>query len=338
MGARILATWIITDADTGKSQFPQIGTIPSSDPKLHAVYWRCVTTFFACAYRVRDPGLRLVLFSNQIGPPPFVGRLLDRFGVEFIQVPLQHLPPDGYYGRWRNQFYILDLIQYLAAEAFESCVILDSDCIVNQEISEIYASIEQYGALTYCYEYPSGSVINGLTREQLRLLYQAMVGAPLDREPYYYGGEFFGVSSRVVRILAAEGEATWQECLRRFHLQQPKFNEEGHLLSYLYWKLGLAHNTAAPFVKRLWTQAQCRNLNDRDSCLPIWHVPAEKKYGLRSLYQAVLDDHSWFWRAEPGDEWRARIGRLLGIPRLSYGKRIGDFTRKGLLHLHWTDL
>ena len=128
-----------------------------------------------------------------------------------------------------------------------------------------------------------------------------------------------------------EVDSLWAECLRRAAEGLPKLNEEAHFLSFLYGKLGYRGGTANEFIRRIWTQLRRHNACHEDMELSIWHVPAEKRYGLRDLYKLVIDQESWFWNMPPGQLWKVRLGELLGIPEARLPKKIKDLCR-GIRH------
>lgn len=56
-----------------------------------------------------------------------------------------------------------------------------------------------------------------------------------------------------------------------------KFNEEAHMLSFVYYKLGYEAKTANTIIKRIWTQLYgTHNVLPEDHSLTIWHLPVEK--------------------------------------------------------------
>ncbi len=331
MKQKVLATWIVNDTKVEQSWFPQAGKIQSDNPQVHFMYWRCVADFFACASRTCGDSCRLVLFTNRPIAAPDIKNFLVSLGVEVIVVPLAHLPPVGYHGSWRNQFYILDLIQYLAKTAEnESYVILDSDCVINKSLDPLYQELTQKGALLYSMSYSEEHSINGLTRVEMKALYEEISGEPLTEIPRYCGGEFFAATSEAIRAMAELSEAIWRECMDRFELGKAKFNEEAHFLSYLYFRLGFEHDTANRFIKRLWTQFSYRNVEPQDYELAIWHVPAEKRYGFKRLYRVIRKRDSWFWKMPAVDRWRARIGVMLGIPAFGTHKKLQDLGNRVL--------
>ena len=119
-------------------------------------------------------------------------------------------------------------------------------------------------------------------------------------------------------------EPLWETCLARFAAGKSKFNEEAHFLSYLYAKLGYTNAPANPYIGRIWTGLKYRNASAKDFELMIWHVPAEKKHGIKRLFQQIIRPHSQFWTIAPGRDFSRYVAAYLGIPNSSPIKKSRD--------------
>lgn len=134
----VIGTWLHAEPKGAESRYPQVGGASSSSA-FQDVYWRCVMLFFASSVR-HNPSATHRLFTT-VPSVPDVGSFstsafLKRLNVEVIQVPFTYLPPPGYYGAWRNQFYILDIIKYLDAHGApdEQYVILTPTACLRQRL------------------------------------------------------------------------------------------------------------------------------------------------------------------------------------------------------------
>ncbi len=190
-----ICTWIYLDSPEESSEYPQVGK-KSHLPDFQKVYWKCVAVFFACSTRF-NPKRRHVLFTNkrQQEFPNADGLDLNSFlkglNVEIVTIPLTWQTPEGYFGKWRNQFYIFDILQFIEtkwsdddskssehsnkdtmkrSDDLESSdleqtafVILDSDCIINRPLDALFAEIEKYGLLALPMPYSDTHDINGVT-------------------------------------------------------------------------------------------------------------------------------------------------------------------------------
>ena len=330
----LIATWVYLDPIGQESQYSQVPGV-SSNTDFQAIYWRCVATFFATSIR-NNPQAQHVLFTNA-DHLPIMGdfdlqAFLSRQQVEVIRVSNTHLPPPGYYGAWRNQFYVFDIIQHLAATLSPEtcCIVLDSDCVWVRGINTMEEAIRRVGLLTYDIGLKPGWPQNGLTPEEMKLIYEELSGSILDHFPVYIGGELFAATGEAARRVAAEIPPLWDEMMEAHRQGRLKFNEEAHALSYLYHKLDYPSGTANPFIKRIWTGLLYeKNVSARDLELTIWHVPVEKRFGLGRLFTEVRNPVSRFWSIAPGSELAHYVGSYLGIPRRSPAKLIRD-VRKAL--------
>ena len=324
MPAPTLATWLYAEAPDEESLYPQVvgQGAPSSD-RFQAVYWRCVALFFASAARW-TPGARLVLFTNVDAVPAVdgvpLGPELDRLGVEVVRLAYTFQPPEGYFGAWRNQFYVFDAVRWLAAETADDDVamLLDSDCVWARPADRMAAMARRHGTLTYDLGRPADAPENGLTPTELGAIHAELAPAfgvaPPDAAPPYVGGELVAGTGSVLRQMEATFDPLWEEMRRRHAEGRPKYNEEAHALGLAYHVLGASYGTANPYLRRIWTTLlKGDDARPPDLDLTVWHVPGEKRYGIRRLFPAALDRDGPFWTLD-GDAWRAWAGAQLGLP------------------------
>ncbi len=340
-----IGTWMYGEPEGEESFYPAVGGNTSA-PSFQAVYWRCVATFFATSAR-QNPHAHHVLFTNFEQVPRVDGfdlaALLARLGVETVRLPFTYLPPEGYFGSWRNQFYIFDIIHHLAGRLApdDTALVLDSDCVWVRPADEMVGATAACGLLTYEVAYPEGMDVHGLSRRDMGALYRDLLGADwtgtdepvaVPAAPPYHGGELFAATGRAVQQVAERIDPLWDEMLGRFRRGAPKFNEEAQALSFLYHALGYPGGTADPFIRRIWTtlfRSEPALPSDQD--LTLWHLPAEKRYGIRYLFEGMKRERSRFWTTPLGEPFRAYLGRQLGVPRRTPQKLIRD-TASGLAH------
>ena len=330
-----IATWFYAEREGAESVYPQVGG-RSSSTWFQAVYWRCVVDFFGASARV-NPDARHRLYTNVDAVPDIDGfdtaAFLDRLGVETVVLPYAWEPPAGYFGAWANQFYVLDVTRHLAESLAPDAVgvLLDSDCVFTRPAAPLVAAAETHGVLTLDANIGPDEEQNGLTPRQMGQIYAELDGAPTAGAagggaagiPTYVGGEIVAGTRPALQAVVAEAERLWPEMLRRHEAGLPKFNEEAHLLSYVYHSLGYPVGTADPFLDRIYTWFTGATVRPGHEDLMIWHLPNEKRLGLRRLFDAVRDERSWFWDA-PDAAWRARLGTTLGVPRRTPAKWVRD--------------
>ena len=333
-GELYVCTWLFADSVDEEMEHYQVRGRSSSE-EFQAVYWRCVAVFFATSVRQR-PSARHVLFTNVEHPPVVDGvpmaSLLAELGVEIVPLPLTFTTPSGYYHEWRNQFYVFDILEYLDRRLadVDAAIVLDADCVWVSSVEPMEAALRRDGSLTYVVTYAPDWKINGLTRVEM----SAIAGDLLElevRHPFVYcGGELVATTGTALRTLTPELRAVWSEMLARHDRREPVFHEEGHTLSFVYQKLGYPLGNGDPFIRRIFTDSLRaeNNVSRHDHGLTVWHVPLEKRLGIRRLFAHVNDPTSAFWTLPPDVELRSFLGAALGVPRTSARKRALDLARR----------
>jgi len=316
-----IATWFVADDARHATAAPQVGR-DSSSQRFHDVYWRCVCVFYLFS-KLRNPGASHLFFSNV--EPPAIGRLsvadyLRRLGVATVRLPITYRLPSGLVSAWGNQFYILDIIRWATQHLSGSLVVLDSDCVWSGGCQDLAAALERHGALTYRIDYPATHDINGTTRIEMKALLAAF-GHPVDEVPYYAGGEIFAAAVDFCRRAWPTIERVWEQNIAAAR-SGPFLREEALFLSTVFAIHGVEGGTANRFIKRLWTGRKGSNVEPADVGLPIWHLPSEKKTGLRWLFERYVEGGRSLPRDEDGG--REALAKHLGIPRRGLVKRAGD--------------
>ena len=108
---------------------------------------------------------------------------------------LSNKTPIDWYGSWRNQFYIFDILTYIenTFEQEDNFLILDSDCVFTNSAKDIFSDISKYGNIAYNLYFNDNHSENGITPVEMAKLYNKIFNS---NEKYisYYGGEFLGAT------------------------------------------------------------------------------------------------------------------------------------------------
>jgi len=308
-----ITTWIYLDSPEETSEYPQVGK-GSHQSDFQKVYWRCVTVFFALSKHY-NPTARHILFSNKKAEefPVVDGLNIQQFlqekEVDIVTIPLTWQTPEGYFGKWRNQFYIFDILQFIEQQEVSdesAFVVLDSDCVIHASLEDMFHNIRQHALMVLPMPYDEDFNINGITRKGMQQVYAALDGNAPATPPLYYGGEVFAATLPTIRQINAIAPGVWQHMLERHRNGQIKFNEEAHFLSYCYYKIG-RFGQLDRFIKRIWTSPKYNNVRPEDAHLPIWHLPSEKTGGIALLFQ-YLANNSRRWMD-------VDLGKYLGVPK-----------------------
>ncbi|MBL7781374.1 MAG: hypothetical protein JNM22_09175 [Saprospiraceae bacterium] len=308
-----ICTWIYLDSPEETSEYPQVGK-GSHQSDFQKVYWRCVAVFFALSKHY-NPTSRHILFSNKKAAefPVVDGLNIQQFlqeqEVDIVTIPLTWQTPEGYFGKWRNQFYIFDILQFIERQEVSdesAFVVLDSDCVIHASLEQLFREIRKNALMVLPMPYDEDFNINGITRKGMQEVYAALDGHFPATPPLYYGGEVFAATLPTIRQINAIAPGVWQHMLERHRNGQIKFNEEAHFLSYCYHKMG-RFGLLDPFIKRIWTSPKYNNVSPEDDRLPIWHLPSEKTGGIALLFRFLANnDRRWM---------DADLGKYLGVPK-----------------------
>lgn len=310
-----ICTWFVADDASNATYSPQIGK-NSDAPEVQAIYWRCITVFYASSIAV-NPAARHMFFSN-VRPPVIdgldLGDLFTGWGVEVVRLPINWRLPSGAVWAWANQFYIFEILQHLAQNPVaERILVLDNDVVWLRPVTAMAAAIDQHGALTYLLDdrvYAADTPINGLTGEGMAR-YVARHGGPQEAATPYCGGEIYAATQAMTVRFAQRARVLWPEIQVQAD-DAPR--EDGHMLSVLYALEGVAIGTAKGFIRRLWTTFHFNNLGPYDPDLTLWHLPAEKKTGFADLFRQVT--------ANPVLH-PARYGAAMGLTPANYARVMG---------------
>lgn len=323
-----ICTWFCADEKGHESIFPQTGQKSSSAAHQH-IYWRCLLLFYATSKRF-NTGEKHVFFTNVRELPVVDGRntadILCDLNVEVVYTNFRYRTPKGYFGMFQNQFYEFSILEYIVGHNTrqgDQYLILDSDCIFLHPVDSLFKEAEVQGFMSFEDDCTTDLVIHGLSRRDMKALYEDLLQRPVSEIPGYHLGEFFLASVSNINLIFADFLVLWPELLRRFGAGQPKFNEEAHTLSYIYYKNGLLASPKRTIMKRIWTNPVFyRNVEKTDPDLAIWHLPSEKTYGLADLYEVIVRDSPDYSLSLDDAAYRQTVQAKLGIPNLTLSRRL----------------
>jgi len=289
-----IITWMYSSPKGEQFVHTQVGK-RSSDLNYQAYYWRCVFLLFESSARLNN-GARHILFVNQF-PPGYIdgvdiGMLIRQFRVEVVFFETLTLSPSDYYGAWNTQFIVLDVLDWVAAHCppGEAVFILDSDIVFVKPINQqLLTDLRAKRALLYSLDLGEDYVNNGLTPAELLEVSRELDPHFPASSFVYSGGEFICILGSEARTVASMAREIYRRCLERHKKGQKKFNEEAHLLSFVYQSLGYENYSANNVVKRIWTDRSVEaNVTGDEASLIMWHLPAEKKNGFVRLFRSFV--------------------------------------------------
>lgn len=324
-----ICTWLCADVKGEESIYPQTGE-KSSGQKHQNIYWRCLVLFYATSKRFNKTEKHL-LFTNVNILPVVDGKsvktMLEEMGVEVIFTDFKYKTPKGYFDLFQNQFYEFSILEYIVKNnnnQEDQYLILDSDCIFTKAAGELFTEATlNNGFLSFEDACTTELVIHGLSRVDMKHLYEDLSGKPVNEIPGYHLGEFFLASVSNINRLFIGFLELWPELMRRYEMGLPKFNEEAQTLSYLYYKNDFKASKRTDLLKRIWTNPVFyRNVEKTDPEVTIWHLPSEKTYGLARLYETLINGTKDFGFSLADATFLDILKTTLGIPYLTLPMRV----------------
>lgn len=321
----IVATGFVADTADMASDYPSAGR-DSSGAKFQDVYWRCITAFLFSA-KINAQECRLILFSN-INPPSVDGvdlsRVFEKLGVNVVILPLTHRLPNV--SKWGNVFYFMDILEALPkfCENQGRFALFDSDVVLTGSIMPLMRRIGEAGIVGYRVDSAEDEDVNGLSMAQAARLAEQWTGSVQPKTIPHLGGELlaFDLSRRAEILLVFA--ALWDGIIARAKGLDTIRTEE-HLWSVAAaakdWHVADGNDQ----IKRLWTARNYRTVDKSDQSLPIWHLPAEKRYGFVDMFRWMADRN--FDTTLSSSEFNKIAASCFGIPRPSPIKRVRDLIR-----------
>lgn len=319
-----ICTWFCADEKGEESIFPQTGQ-KSSTQKHQEIYWRCILLFFVTSKRF-NKNQKHILFTNVKKLPVLDNRnlseVMKELDVETVFTDFKFKTPKGYFQMFQNQFYEFSILEYITKHNFkpaDNYMILDSDCIFIKPAKNLFnESSKNNGFLSFEDDCTTELIIHGLSRRDMKSLYENLLGSKLNEIPGYHLGEFFLASVKNINIIFSDFLNLWPQMMERFKDGLPKFNEEAQTLSYLYYKNGFKASQSRALMKRIWTNPVFyRNVDISDLNLIIWHLPSEKTFGLVNLYEILINNIPHYGFNLSNEKYLNIVIKTLGIPYLS---------------------
>ncbi|RYY08064.1 MAG: hypothetical protein EOP43_01270 [Sphingobacteriaceae bacterium] len=326
-----ICTWLCADKKGEESVFFQTGEVSSSQ-KHQNIYWRCILLFYISSKRFNKQEKHL-LFTN-VSQLPIVDNIsvkdvLTNLDVEVIHTDFKYKTPGNYFGSFQNQFYEFSILEYISKNNQhdkDNYLIVDSDCIFIKPAQRLFDAAAPQGFISFEDPVKPDYVINGLSRNDLKTVYQELLGTEISEIPSYHLGEFLLCSVQNIKNIYADFEQLWPQLLDRNAKGLMKFNEEAHTLSYLYFKNGFRASTDASFMRRIWTNPVFyREVRKSDLELVLWHLPSEKIFGIQTLYNLFFHQSKNYGFRISDQKYQELVQKAVSVPRLSFKMRLKYF-------------
>ena len=327
----LLATGFVVDAPHQGTTFPSAGG-NSADPKVQAVYWRCMVALFASA-RITNPGQRLALFCN-VTPPVVDGvdlaAVLAKYAVELHLVPLTARLPVGRAASWGNRFYFFDILTALDGEPDDlRFALVDSDVLVTAALTPLWALLDDAEFAGYIVETDEDAPINGMSRRTMAAAATGLSGRQFKPVPHF-GGELFATTIGAWKRNRLHYDTMLDQATQGQGPASGVLTEE-HIFSIAFALLDRSVADAQDVIKRIWTSPRYNTARPGDQHLPLWHLPAEKRYGLKDFYEWLARQN--FPTDLPVEVLHRHAMRLCGVPGKPAAKWLRDGVRQVIAKL-----
>lgn len=330
MPTQYVSTWMYVESADEAGLYPQVGG-QTTRPDVQNIYWRCVFTFFwsASTFIEKKDDLKLVLFTN-VSKLPVVDGLdlnvaLADYGVEIVTLRYTWAP-SGNQRFWFNQYYLFDILHYYRTrlEDEDALLIMDNDCLIVRDLAPAFDRLRHDGVLLLTVDVGEDEDANGLSRREAMRVYESIAGARPDQVPPYFGGEFYGLTAKILRPVVDLADEVRAKNNALASAGCKYFSDEAHFFSYLMGTLGYRKPNANTIARRIWTTWKLNNTHSADLDLLVWHLPSEKTYGFADLFADLVRN-----RAPAGNlsALRSRLARRMGVGHKSTRKFLGHFSR-----------
>lgn len=209
--------------------------------------------------------------------------------------------------KWAITQYKYDSMSYvLQLMKEEDCmVLLDTDAICVEGMQEIFKEAEN-GLILY-------ELYHGYQQEKRKSIisnYQKLYSLE-NADLVHYGGEFFAGSKRILQQFLSYCTKVISESRE---MKEAFLWDDEYILSIVaehYMKSNIY--PASPYICRYWTNKfYLVSTNYHYNPVCIWHLPAEKNYGMLILYEYFEKN-----RCFPSIE---KMASIMGFPKPTYKK------------------
>jgi hypothetical protein len=203
------------------------------------------------------------------------------------------------------------------------CILADKDCVFVRDPADAFHQVRQSRFLTITVDATENEDVNGLSRKEAVQVYEDLSGCTPKRPPQYFGGEIYGFTADSLRDLMALAVDCKAANDDRAIAGRHYLCDEAHMVSYLLWRLGQFRPTGNHKARRIWTTWKLNNTRRSDLDLVIWHLPAEKPYGFRKVFDALRVRGSF----ENPQDLKPFLARTMGVGHKSTHKFLGYLAR-----------
>lgn len=249
-----------------------------------------------------NPNCQRMLVTN-IELPSYFASLFKDNGILISIVPFEKfiMPSDF---RWRNAFYKLNVLDWIVNSTdYDSYLGLDTDTYVAGNLDDLWAECKFNLPILYPLSKGFSTEDRTLMMRDYKFLFDK------DELIIQYGGEFIAGSKLALQQLVASMNSIYNKVAECNFDINIKSGDEAFLSMAA---LDLKVSSALPYIFRFWTRRAYYNCDYNWANIPIWHLPAEKNYGLLLIFDRLTK------RSNINKSWLASIFNFPNANKYSF--------------------
>lgn len=213
-------------------------------------------------------------------------KLFNDYGIQNIIIPFdQFQVPDTF--KWSYAFYKICVLWHLVKEYdYDSYLELDTDTVVTQNLDVMWNDVENTGRLllyNLCrkFDHP---VANMISHDYCKI--NGLENVFIDQ----WGGEYVCGTRSVLEYFVDEIQKIYnQHKEKNFLMLNSESGDEAFIsmaaANMRNHEIGLGN----PYINRFWTgRFYLVSTVWKFDAVLIWHLPAEKKYGMLKIYDWII--------------------------------------------------
>ncbi len=227
--------------------------------------------------KLTNPDCDAVLVVND-KLPDFWEEIFAHSGIQIIEVPFDNYRfPAGF--KWEYAFYKLKVLEYMVNNTcYDYFLGVDTDTYFSDELKMLWEECK----FDYPLLYSLDAHIQSPTRSKVIKDYENLYSAYLPI--VQIGGEFVAGTKTALSKLSDNIESIYSKIRENnFNISQDSGDEA--ILSMAAF--GMKTLPAVSYVRRYWGRRAFYDVDSAWNRIPIWHLPAEKNYGLLVMYKKI---------------------------------------------------
>lgn len=276
-----------------------------------------------CSAKLLNPIDDVLLITNTQLPVYYQRQLVEN-GVKIIIVPFEYyvMPPSFI---WRFAFYKLNVLKFLLEKTeYDNILLLDTDTYHAKSLEWFWKECEANCLHMYSTRHSLNHDVRAMYINDFRKI-ATSIGCNGSFMFDQWGGEFVGCNRFVLQKLVCILDSIYDS------YKSINFNishQSGDELFLSIASLIIPTKDAGAYIERFWTQRfYLSSTKWYYDPVAIWHIPAEKKYGMLALYNYYMK-HGRFPNVR-------KSAYILNLPR---SRRISMVLIKTLIKKLWENL